>query len=68
MHILTDSPTHPDYPQALCIAQGRKNLDMSCFVAGIDKVTGEYDPRSQIYNSDVTIGAQVMSSARPKWW
>ena len=53
MHILMDT-SHTDYPKPLCIARLRKeNPHMSCFAAGINKVTGEYDFASQIYNSEV---------------
>ena len=39
LHILTGA-THAQYPQPHRIAQCNNNIDMSCFVAGIDKVTG----------------------------
>ena len=65
-HILTDM-AHPDYPQPLAIAKSKGKVDMSCFLAGIDKSTGKYDAASQIYNSEVKIGLKVMGSARPMY-
>ena len=66
-HILTNT-AHPDYPQPLAIAESEGIVDASCFLAGINKTTGKYDARSQIYNSEVKIGVQVTNNARPKWW